>query len=111
MTERDQIRHVCRWNRTLARENIQLREALRYRERECRRLRASNAGLGVQLVACDRMLGGAMDRATLTEVVVGLVALGAVGPALARLASALVPLVLLVGVVVAVLRAVWFYTR
>jgi hypothetical protein len=48
---------------------------------------------------------------TLAMVVVGLVALGAVGPALARLASALVPLALVVGVVVAVLRAVWFYTR
>ena len=48
---------------------------------------------------------------TLAVVVVGLVALGAVGPALARLAGALVPLVLVVGTVVAVLRLVWFYTR
>ncbi len=44
-------------------------------------------------------------------VVVGLVALAAVGPTLARLIGALVPLVLVVGIVVAVLRVVWWYTR
>jgi hypothetical protein len=48
---------------------------------------------------------------TLAIIVVGLVALSAVGPALARLVSALVPLILVVGIVVAVLRLVWWYTR
>ncbi len=48
---------------------------------------------------------------TLALAAVGLVAIAAVGPALARLVSALVPLVLVVGVVAAVLRTVWFYTR
>jgi hypothetical protein len=48
---------------------------------------------------------------TLVAVVLGLVALGAVGPSLERLAGALVPLVLVIGIVVAVLRLVWFYTR
>jgi hypothetical protein len=48
---------------------------------------------------------------TLAIVVVGLVALGAVGPALARLAGALVPLVLVIGIVAGALRWVWFYTR
>lgn len=43
--------------------------------------------------------------------VVGLVALAAAGPTLARLFHAAVPLVLVVGVVVAVLRVVWWYTR
>ncbi len=47
----------------------------------------------------------------LTIVVLGLVALGAVGPRIAQIIGALVPLVLVVGVVVAVLRVVWFYTR
>jgi hypothetical protein len=42
---------------------------------------------------------------------VGLVALGSVGPGLTRLIHALVPLVLVVAIVVAVLRMVWFYTR
>lgn len=48
---------------------------------------------------------------TLTIVVLGLVALAAAGPTLARLIAALVPLVLVVGVVAAVLRVVWTYTR
>ncbi len=48
---------------------------------------------------------------TLIIMVVGLATLAAAGPALARVVAALVPLVLVVGVVVAVLRLVWFYTR
>jgi hypothetical protein len=44
-------------------------------------------------------------------VVVGLWLLTAATPALIRLAGALVPLVLVVGVVVAVLRVVWAATR
>jgi hypothetical protein len=43
--------------------------------------------------------------------VIGLVALVAAAPTLVRLASAVVPLVLTVGVVVVVLRLVWWYTR
>jgi hypothetical protein len=42
---------------------------------------------------------------------VGLVAVAAAGPTLTKLAGALVPLVLVVGVVVVVLRLVWCYTR
>jgi hypothetical protein len=48
---------------------------------------------------------------TLAIVVLGLAALAAVGPALAKLVAALVPLVLVAGIVAAVLRLVWFYTR
>ena len=48
---------------------------------------------------------------TLALLVVGLVALGSVGPSLTRLVGALVPLMLVAGIVVAVLRLVWFYTR
>lgn len=44
-------------------------------------------------------------------ILAGLLALGAVGPRIAQIIGALVPLVLVVGVVVAVLRVVWFYTR
>jgi hypothetical protein len=43
--------------------------------------------------------------------VLGLVALAIAGPMLTRLASALVPLVLVVGVVAAVLRLIWSHTR
>jgi hypothetical protein len=50
-------------------------------------------------------------HSTLLAVVVGLVALSAAGPTIAHLIHALVPLVLVVGVVSAILRLVWFYTR
>lgn len=43
--------------------------------------------------------------------VVGLAALAVASPALARLISALVPLVLVAGIVAVVLRLVWSYTR
>lgn len=48
---------------------------------------------------------------TLVLVVVGLMMLSAAGPTIAHLVNALVPLVLVIGVVGAVLRVVWFYTR
>lgn len=41
----------------------------------------------------------------------GLVVLGAAGPTLAKLTGALIALVLVVGVVVALLKCVWFFTR
>jgi|CZKG01.1.fsa_nt_gi hypothetical protein len=63
MSERDEIRSLCRWNRTLAQENLQLRAALRRKEQECRKLRATGADRAAELAACDRMLGAAMDRA------------------------------------------------
>ncbi len=47
----------------------------------------------------------------LLVVLVIVVALGAVGPRIAQIIGALVPLVLVVGIVTAILRAVWFYTR
>lgn len=47
----------------------------------------------------------------LSILIVGLATLAYAGPALARLASSLVPLVLVVGGVVVVLRLVWFHTR
>lgn len=48
---------------------------------------------------------------TLLVVVVGLAALSAVGPTLIQIIGALVPLVLVVGIVIAILRLVFFYTR
>jgi hypothetical protein len=54
-----------------------------------------------------------MNRVTSLAIwlVVALVVAAAAGPTLLRLAGALMPLVLVVGIVVAVLRMVWFYTR
>jgi hypothetical protein len=48
---------------------------------------------------------------TLAVVILGLVALGAVGPRISAVLHALVPLVLVLAISAAVLRAVWFYTR
>jgi hypothetical protein len=49
--------------------------------------------------------------ATLAIVVVGLVVLTAATPALTKLAHALVPLIVAVGIVVALLKLVFWYTR
>ena len=48
---------------------------------------------------------------TLALAVVGVAAVGAVGPGLARLVSALVPLVLVAGIVAAVLMVLRYLTR
>jgi hypothetical protein len=47
----------------------------------------------------------------LAVVVLGLVALGAVGPRIAAILNALVPVILVTAISAAVLRAVWWYTR
>lgn len=47
----------------------------------------------------------------LAVVVLGLVALGAVGPRIAAILNALVPVILIVSISAAVLRIIWFYTR
>jgi hypothetical protein len=54
-----------------------------------------------------------MNKLTSTVLlaIVGLVALADAGPTLTRLIGALVPFVLVIGVIVAVLRWVWWYTR
>jgi hypothetical protein len=44
-------------------------------------------------------------------VVLGLVAVGAVGPSIAAVFNALIPLVLVIGVLAVVLRIVWWRTR
>lgn len=48
---------------------------------------------------------------TLAIVIVGLAALAVAGPVLTQLIHSLVPLVLASGIVAAVLRIVWTYTR
>ena len=47
----------------------------------------------------------------LVLVIVGLAALAAVGPALAKLVTALVPLVAVVAIAVTIVRLAWWYTR
>jgi len=60
--EREQMREVCLWNRTLARENARLRDELARARRESLGLQRDNTDLRVQLAVCDRMLGATMDR-------------------------------------------------
>jgi hypothetical protein len=62
MTEREQLRRVCRWNRNLDRENGRLRDELRRTAQECQELVDANANLRVELSACDTVLGAAMDE-------------------------------------------------
>lgn len=62
MTERQQLRRVCGWNRQLAGENSRLHEELCRGEQECDELRVANANLRVERDAADVLLGEAMDR-------------------------------------------------
>jgi hypothetical protein len=48
---------------------------------------------------------------TLAIMVLGLVALGAVGPRIASILDTLVPVILVTAIAAAALRIVWFYTR
>jgi hypothetical protein len=57
------------------------------------------------IVLVNKLIG------SLVVLVVGLAALAVAGPTLTRLASALVPLILVIGIVVIVLRLTWSYTR
>ena len=63
MTERDQLRQACHWNRQLAAENADLRRALQQAREEVRDLQTANAGLQAEAVATDVLLGAAMDAA------------------------------------------------
>jgi len=55
MTEREQIRRVCRWNRDLARENTDLRRALQQSQE-------ATAKAGVERDTAVIFLGAAMDE-------------------------------------------------
>jgi hypothetical protein len=48
---------------------------------------------------------------TVAIVILGLVALGAVGPRIAAILNSLVPVILVTAIAATVLRVVWFYTR
>lgn len=62
MSERDQLRHVCRWNQHLTVENRRLRREMRQLLRRVRELEDAVAKGGVQQVATDALLGAAMDE-------------------------------------------------
>lgn len=62
MSERDQLRHVCRWNQHLTGENRRLRRELRQLSGRCRELEQTAAEVGVQQQATDIFLGEAVDE-------------------------------------------------
>ncbi len=63
MTDRQQLREVCGWNRQLARENSALRAELHRTRQEVQALEATNAELGVQAEAAECFLTSAMTEA------------------------------------------------
>lgn len=63
MTEREQMRRVCGWNRELARDIGSLRTELHQAKREIKELAAANADLRVERDATDVLLGATMDDA------------------------------------------------
>lgn len=63
MIEREQIRHLCEFNRRLARENSLLRIRLRNAEQKLRELEREHANLATERDAVDAALGAAIDEA------------------------------------------------
>lgn len=61
MTERDQMVLVCRRNRDLNQENVQLRDEVARLEREVAELQSANANLCIERDTTDHLLGVAMD--------------------------------------------------
>lgn len=62
MSDRDQLRHVCRWNQHLASANRRLRREMTQLLRRVRELEDAVAKGGVQQEATDIFLGAAMDE-------------------------------------------------
>jgi hypothetical protein len=63
MIEREQIRHLCEFNRRLSRDNSLLRIRLRNAEQKLRELERENANLATERDAVNAALGAAMDEA------------------------------------------------
>jgi len=63
MTEGQQLRQVCGWNRRLAGENRSLRAELGRARSKVEGLEVTNAGLRVEREAADVLLGAAIDQA------------------------------------------------
>jgi hypothetical protein len=61
MTERQQLRQVCAWNRQLARENGTLRIELHRSHQAKEELEADNASLRTQGEAAEALLDAAMS--------------------------------------------------
>lgn len=62
LTEPGQLQQVCRWNRQLGSENVQLIERLSCARDEIRELEIDHANLRVERDAADVLVGAAMDE-------------------------------------------------
>jgi hypothetical protein len=67
MTERQQLRDVCSWNRQLFRENSELRAELHRTRSENEALEAANAAFSTQAEASECFLASAMTEARRTR--------------------------------------------
>jgi hypothetical protein len=63
MTDRQQLRQVCAWNRQLARENSALRAELHRTRCTVEELETTNAELGAQAEAAECFLATSMMEA------------------------------------------------
>ncbi|HTZ86654.1 MAG TPA: hypothetical protein VMB05_08300 [Solirubrobacteraceae bacterium] len=67
MTDRQQLRQVCAWNRQLVRENGTLRAELHRSHQENEELEADNLALSAQAEAAETFLDAAMTAARLVR--------------------------------------------
>jgi hypothetical protein len=63
MTDRQQLRQICAWNRQLCRENGALRAKLHRNDQENEELEAANVALRAQAEAAEAFLDAAMTAA------------------------------------------------
>jgi hypothetical protein len=63
MTDRQQLREVCAWNRQLSRENCALRAELHRARCDVESLEAANVELGTQAEASECLLASSMTEA------------------------------------------------
>lgn len=61
MSEPEQLRRLCQWNRELVRENSRLHNELRRKDQQIGELEEANAEIAVERDAADHLLGVAMD--------------------------------------------------
>jgi hypothetical protein len=62
MTDRQQLRQVCQWNRELSGENSELRAEVQHRDLEIRELEAGHADVSAELEAVTTLFNAAFDE-------------------------------------------------
>jgi hypothetical protein len=62
MTEHEQLRQLCRWNRDLLHENERIRAELCDKAQQISELEEANTEIAIERDATDHLLGVAMDE-------------------------------------------------